>query len=376
MTTPKLPFKFYIDLDPIAYAGSSSAQVVMYQWIRKEGEDIVEESPEFKKAVEAQQWIETECWEDEPADEGWERITKVVFKDVKDAFDATEEVLKDYFSTAKKFCRKGKEPKYLGWLTPKGHKDKDIEGLEDRYQHNREGVEKPKYLDDVREYLLKTYPTIFKMAKKGYEADTHVVGRAEAAGEDGCTMSIDKDIGQGEGCHHINMSAERQLRNVVFATELGELYFEKTHKGKEKTRGNGFKFLCYQAVVGDVSDGYKGLQGVGDKAAVKALQDCTTKLECLEAIRELYIKKSAKGYLCKKIQERNAQAIADGREDEVIVPEKGMFIYESWNGTIERRDVNQMMEQHLRLAYQERSPNDSFNLSDYFKEVPDEDYLD
>lgn len=358
------PFKFYIDGDPIAYAGAASAQKPVYVWIRKDSDGKeIERSEGFQKAAEAKQWIETECWEDDPAEDGWERTVEIVFKEEQDALDATVEVLKDYIKTCKHFCREGKEPQLIGWLTPSGHKDKDIEGLEDRYQFNRIGKEKPHFLPRVRQFLLEDYGHIFKMAKEGFEADTHVVGRAEKSGEDGCTLSIDKDIGQGEGTHHINMNDQFRDRECRFSEGIGSLWTLTTARGKDKTRGDGFVFLTYQAVVGDVSDGYKGLMGVGDKAAVKALHGCKTKVECLEAIKTLYEKKAAKGYLCKKLIQMNIEN--EGKDELIVHPEKGLFKYLSWNGEVEVRTVEELMEQHIRLAYQERSPNDIFNLSDY-----------
>ncbi len=361
------PYKFFTDGDPVAYAGASSAQKPVYVWYKRNSkEEIIEESPEFPKAAEAKQWIETECWEDEPADEGWTREVKTVYKDLQDAYDATDEVMKDYLKTAKKFCREGKEPIMIAYLTPTGLKTKDIKGLEDRYQFNRLNTVKPKYLPQCRQYLLDNYP-FFKMAKKGYEADTHVVGRAEMLGDVGCTMSIDKDLDQVEGAWHINMNEPLANRTCVLSTEVGRLWTEQTFRGKDKTKGDGFMWLCYQAVVGDVSDGYKGLSGVGDKAAVKALKDCTTKEECVTALFELYKKKSKKGYECKKLKALQKE----NPEDETLYAKSGEFKYISWDGVLHSKTIYEMIQQHFELAYQERSPHDVFNLEEYL-EIPKE----
>lgn len=351
----KLPYKFFIDSDPIAYAGASSAEPAIYYWVQKDAEgNEIDRSEDFRKAVDAKQWIEAQCWDTDPSSIGWERISGKDDRGVQAAYDATDEVVKDYLRTSKKFCREGKEPVIKGYLTESDvRKTKDIEGLEDRYQGNRTG-EKPKYLKECRQYLLDTYPWV-KMAKTGWEADTHVVGLAESAGEDGCTMSIDKDIDQVSGCHHINMNETPSERKCYFSSGIGSLWVEETHRGKGKIKGNGFKFLCYQAVVGDVSDGYKGLQGIGEQKAFSALVGQETKEACVAAIKALYEAKSKKGYICKKMKERETPPEA----------EAGIFKYESWDGVDYSLTIEQMMQQHFDLAYQERSPSDKFVLQDY-----------
>ncbi len=330
MTESKKPYKFYVDGDPIVYAGATSAEKVVYKWIQKDGDNIVRESEEFFKAKEAKLWIESECWEDEPKDDGWERIKFVKDLGLQVAKDATDEVVKDYIKTGKKFCRKGKEPVFRGWLTESGQKEKDVKGLEDKYQFNRLDTEKPKYHKEIREYILETYPWI-TMAKKGYEADTHVVGRAEMAGEDGCTLSIDKDIDQVEGSWHVNMNDSFPYRKCYLSTELGDIWQEKTHRGKDKTKGDGFKWLCYQAIVGDVSDGYKGLYGVGDKAAVKLLEPCKTKEECVKALESMYLKKSAKGCDSKAVK----MLQEDKPDYDHLFAKKHEFKYISWDYPLE-----------------------------------------
>lgn len=354
---PLKPYKFFIDSDPVAYAGAASAQSPVYTWIQYDSNGTeIQRSEGFYKAVDAKAWIGSECWEDEPEDDGWIREVTTEYKTLQDAYDATDEVMKDYKRTANKFCRKGKDPVLAGWLTPSGLKDKDIKGLEDQYQFNRIGKERPRYLKECRSYLLSAYPWI-KMARQGFEADTHVVGRAESAGDDGCTMSIDKDIAQAQQTWNINMYDGFNDRKCKYAEDLGELWQQLTIRGKSKTKGDGFMFLCYQALVGDVSDGYKGLMGVGDKAALKALLPCTTKIECVQALEKLYKQKAKKGYLCKKLKE-----FPDDFE-----PIEGLFQYMSWDDEPQTRTVHEMMQQHFSLAYQERSPYDVFDINDYLE---------
>lgn len=352
---PNKPYKFFIDADPIAYAGASSAEPAVYYWVHKDEEgNILERSPDIKKAVDAQEWIVSECWDADPAELGWERIAGKADKGLKAALDATDEVWKDYLKTANFFCRENTTPVLKGFLTASGEtKTKDVKGLEDRYQGNRT-AERPKYLAECREHLLRTYPVT--MAKIGWEADTHVVGLAEKAGEDGCTMSIDKDIDQVIGCHHINMNTPFKLREIFFSDGIGSLWVEENAKGKVKQKGNGFKWLCYQAIVGDISDGYKGLYRVGAAKVWQGLIDAETKEDCITFLRGIYEEKAKEGYLCKKMLARD--------EIPERVPET--FQYESWDGVDYKLTVKEMMQQHFMLAYQERSPNDVFDIEQYW----------
>lgn len=351
----KQPFKFYLDADPIAYMGSSSAEPPVYYWVRKENGEIVETSQNFSKAKDVLEWIHLQCWEENHEDLGWERIAGKADKGLESAYDATEEVLKDYLKTAKLFCREGMEPAIQGFLTHSGtKKTKDVKGLEDKYQGNRTG-ERPKYLQECKQYLLDKYPNMIILAKEGIEADCYVVGLAEKAGEAGCTMSIDKDIDQVEGCYHIDMNEPSKYRTCKLTQGIGDLWKVSNAKGKEKIKGDGFKFLAFQAITGDVTDGYKGLNGIGQFRAFDVLEDCKTKKECVDALLEVYHNKCSKGYICKKMKARE-------EPPELI---EGIFQYESWDGQDIKKTPEELLQQHFELAYQERSPKDKFHLSDY-----------
>lgn len=352
---PKKPYKFYVDADSIAYAGASSAEPPVYYWIQKDAKgNVIARSPDFKKAAEAKEWILFECLEGEPEDIGWERISGKSDKGVQAALDATDKVWEDYLKTIKHFCREGSEPVIRGFLTASGvTKTKNVKGIENMYQGNRI-AERPKYLSECRQHLLDNYPVT--MTKDGWEADCPVVGLAEKAGEDGCTMSIDKDIDQVIGCHHINMNEPFHLREMLFSKGIGSLWTAESAKGKIKHKGDGFKWLCYQAIVGDVADGYKGLYQVGANKIWKGLIDAETKEDCITFLRGIYEEKAKEGYLCKKMLAR--------KEKPERVP--NTFQYESWDGVDYKLTVKEMMQQHFNLAYQERSPTDFFNIDEYW----------
>lgn len=358
ITNPKKPINVYIDADPIAYAGACAAQKTAYQWFDKATDEPVSEV--IPSAAEAKEWIEFyEMTGNDPAD--LERKSVEVLKELQNAFDACDEVVKDYLKTAKKFCREGFF--YTGYMTPSGFtKIKDMGGLECRYQFNRyectetwTSKEPPKYLKECRKYLMDKYKWI-KMAQEGFEADSHVIALAERYRDGGLVMSIDKDLDQCENTWYINTNPNFDMREMHFATPLGDLWIETNARGKEKIKGNGFKWLCFQAGVGDASDGYKGLNGFGEKAAFKLLTPATSKVECIELLKTAYDKKLKNGYVCKAAKELGAE------------PEKGFIKYLSWDGKRRKLDAVQLMQQHFFLAYQERGPKDEFNVRYYLQQ--------
>jgi len=356
LNKPKKPYKFAIDGDPIVYRGASCGEQVYYQWELFDKNDNVEDrSDRFAKAKDAKDWIVSELWGDDPAKVGWIRRAWTEIKPLEEALKATRYAVDEYIRTCKKFCREGKEPLLKGFLTPSGEKNKNIKGIEDQYQFNRIGKEKPHYIEECRQYLLDNYPWVV-MAKEGFEADTHVIALAEKWGEDGCLLSIDKDLNQAEGTWLIDTNALEYKREVIFTTLVGELYEVVSAKGKVAIKGNGFMFLCYQAVVGDVSDGYKGLPLMGEKTAYRLLKDCTNKEECVKVTIAMYDEKFKAGYVCKKLKD----VVNDGK---LAFPKiKGEYTFLSWDGKVCSPTRNELINLHFFVAYQERSSTDYFDI--------------
>ncbi len=98
--------------------------------------------------------------------------------------------------------------------------------------------------------------------------------------------SPDKDLMIIEG-YHLDLKTGR----LKWVTKEGELTLDESKQRKSpKIKGNGFKFFCAQLIMGDPSDGYVGIPRKGASAAFKALQDCNTMDEMLEAVAGLYAK--------------------------------------------------------------------------------------
>lgn len=328
---PKSVKKVFIDADSIAYMGAFVVEKTQYKFLNI---NSGEESPNFDSAKEAATWLANQREIEEILglefdDSEWQRLSWKEPKSVGAAIQATKQVLKQWLSNIG-------DREYQGFLTERGtKKHKDIEGLEHRYQGNRGDALPPTHLDACRDYLL-NLPE-FSLLKGGFEADSIVIAKAEKLGEKAALMSIDKDLRQAEGTYCIDMTYED--KPLIFFTpkgNVGDIWNcpIKSNAKTKKTVGVGFKFLCYQAVAGDVADNYFGLKGAGQAAVIKALEGKTTYKECLDAIYEMYEK-------------------------------KGDVEYVAWDGSTQRRTPLELMEQHFWLAYQERNKKDDFTFKKY-----------
>lgn len=341
--------KAYIDCDPLAYAGACAVEKASYQWRKL---DESEESEVFKTAKEAKDFRELLELQGEDFENDWERIVGVRYGTEAEAEKGCDGVVEDYLETAKKLS-KNPDIKPTGYFTSSNApKTKDIKGLEHRYQGNRDPSKKPKLLKHCREYLMKKYPWMI-MAQEGFEADTHIVALCEKHGDSAVGLFIDKDLAQMENGQFIDMKRPKGLRVITKSTEVGALWIETNSRGVESIKGHGFMWLVFQAVVGDPADGYYGFSGLGQKTVYPLLKDCTTKRACVQAMYDVYLSKLAKGKLSKKAKELGAKPIPKH------------ICYLSWDGKRIKLNAKQLLDQHIFLAYQERSATDEFHIGDY-----------
>lgn len=320
----------YLDLDAVAYTGASIAQKLAYKWKKKDGS---EETEVFNKAAKAKEWYEGQVGFGFIEPDEWERETITLFQSLEIAIKGVEYELKHWMDSIKKLWSKDVE--FIGFLTCSGLKNKDIGGLENRYQFNRYvdkvdwiAKEKPLHLSDCRTYLINTYDWIH-MSPPAVEADAIVVGFAERRGIDACIGFKDKDLRQAMNVNLIEMNPKPRDRALETTDTLGSLRVKVSVKGVKSVEGEGFKLLCYQTCVGDSSDGYKGLKGVGDVAGYDLLNDCTSVEECCVALTGLYESKFPDG-----------------------------IKYKSWDKKEMELTWQELLMQHMRLAYHERSSKD------------------
>ena len=324
-----------MDLDSVAYLAASIAQKVNYQYTNK---NTGQQSEVFKNAKEAKQWLyeETEFEGIDPTE--WERseiIKWLTFKEVKTVADNE---ITNWIKAAKKFSD-NPDIVIKGYLTSSGIKNKDIKGLQDRYQYNRylntatdyEGwipKPRPKYLGQCRDYLLTRYPWI-KMSPKKIEADAPVVYFAESKGEKGLLMSKDKDLKQAMNTHYIDMNPKKDEQVLCKSSIIG--YIDILERGNVKELvGDGFKLICAQTIKGDASDGYKGVPKVGAVKVMEILASEDTPEGCCKALLDFYEYKYSNG-----------------------------ITYKSWDDVEQHRTAQELLIQHMKLAYHERGPKDT-----------------
>lgn len=137
------------------------------------------------------------------------------------------------------------------------------------YKSNRKNVRKPLGLKFIREYIIENAEKYNMALMEAMEADD-VMGIYGSG--DPFTMSIysqDKDL---------------------FTIPCRQWDFKK-NKFIVPEPIESMRFLYTQTLTGDPVDGYGGLKNVGKVKANKALCDCSTELEMLEAVHRLYYKK-------------------------------------------------------------------------------------
>ena len=164
------------------------------------------------------------------------------------------------------------------------------------YKQNRKDVKKPLGLKFIREFLKENAEEYQLALMGGLEADD-VMGIYGSA--DPLTMSIysqDKDL---------------------FTIPCRQWCFKKkkfiTPEPIESTR-----FLYTQVLTGDVVDGYGGLKGIGKVKANKALHDCNSEIEMLEACHKMYYTKH-KAEAKEKLLEQIGQARILHHQDYLIL---------------------------------------------------------
>lgn len=267
---------------------------------------------------------------------------------IETAIKGVEGELKKWMNAARKHF--DVNTGFKGYLTSSGRKNKDTDGIQDRYQFNRylskhpdwESKPKPKYLSEMRSYLISSYDWI-KMSPKGVEADACVVYFAEKAGLNGCVQFKDKDLRQAGGTNILEMNGAPNTWELETTTQLGELSLSYNAKGEKVVKGSGFKLVCFQTLVGDTSDGYKGVKGFGKVAGYELFHELETVEDCCDELVHYYENKFPEG-----------------------------LEYKDWQGNAQHRSARELLVQHMKMAYHERGPKDKVTPIERFfaKENP------
>ncbi len=151
---------------------------------------------------------------------------------------------------------------YQIYLTGKGNFRYEI-AVTHEYKGNRKNVEKPEYLEELRQHLIDNWDAI---VSSGEEADDLCAIAATEYGPEAIIASVDKDLKQVP-CHNYN---------------------PRTGVMTKVSEWDGLLFFYTQVLTGDNADNIKGLYGVGPKKAAKLLEGCETEQDLYVAVLQAY----------------------------------------------------------------------------------------
>lgn len=131
------------------------------------------------------------------------------------------------------------------------------------YKANRDGMARPKYFVDIRDYLVSQWGA---RACDGFEADDAIGMDGVSLGSSAVIVAVDKDLDQIPGQHYNWVSGEQ---------------YSVSPK-------DGMRFFYEQLLSGDSTDNIPGLKGIGPAKATKALAECANPQECAGVVYSMY----------------------------------------------------------------------------------------
>lgn len=261
LKTPPPPELLIMDLDSLVYQAALVPQKTEY--LAKVGGEVIKV---FKSAKGYKRWLQ-QCKDDaeflgidpEYDTEEVEREARVTIGDVKDAINAFDVVVKSWVKASG--C--GEWTGYIGNDDSRAN-FRYAAATRFPYKGGRP-VDKPHYFQQVREYA-KRNPNI-RISKPHLESDDQVVMLSQKHRHRCCIGYIDKDISNTQGCWLFNMNT---MKAPVFSSKkvVGTLY---EHKGK--VTGTGILHLLHQCLVSDQVDNIRGIDGIGPKKSLAALEE-------------------------------------------------------------------------------------------------------
>jgi len=128
--------------------------------------------------------------------------------------------------------------------------------------------EKPYHWLAIREFIERMYDTEEAI---GLEADD-LIGTAHLENEDSVICSRDKDMDTIPGWHYRWRCGDRQPQRKYYVNPI-----------------DAWRFFYYQLLTGDLADNIKGVIGIGNTKATKLLDDCYTRNDLHEKVKQVYI---------------------------------------------------------------------------------------
>jgi DNA polymerase-1 len=157
---------------------------------------------------------------------------------------------------------------YRFFLSGKGNFRKAIYP---EYKANRT-QEKPIHLQPLREWACEELNA--EVTDNQLEADDYMGIYQDKADGTTTICSLDKDLLMIPGNH--------------FQWQFGTSKWTKDERRVYMSELEGLRLFYEQCLKGDKADNVKGVAGIGDAKAKKALKDCTTEKEMLDIVLEYY----------------------------------------------------------------------------------------
>lgn len=156
---------------------------------------------------------------------------------------------------------------YRLFITGKGNFREKIATIQE-YKGNRKLLPKPKYYEEIREYMVNRLGAI---VVNGMEADDAIgIEQYKNKDKSTCICSIDKDMNMIPGWHYNFVTK----KFYYVKKDLADLYF------------------LYQVLQGDRIDNVPGLRKVGPATALKILESNDFDfVKCVKAVEEEYRKR-------------------------------------------------------------------------------------
>lgn len=144
-------------------------------------------------------------------------------------------------------------------------------GIFPEYKVGRVGKPRPQWEKSCKEFLIDEWGAEWC---PGMEADDMLAIRQTVLQDNSIIVSIDKDMKQVPGWHY----KWEQVRLDVVISQAERFYI---------TPEEGLRNFYTQLIVGDSSDGIKGVVGCGKKAALP-LQEMIEEKDMFNFVREMY----------------------------------------------------------------------------------------
>lgn len=250
-----------------------------------------------------------------------------------------DEAIKAFDMQIKAIHKTLKANKYKIYLTGKGNYRENIATIL-KYKGNREGVDKPYWFYNVRDYAVKEHGAI---VVNGVEADdccSVVTYRGFLENPKNPTTvcaSVDKDLKNTPGLH-FNLDSS-DTPELISELDAARNFYQQLLKG-DKTTDN---IPGCQGLSKKIAEKYKvrKIRTIGDKGAENLLIDCQTPLDMYLRCKEVYSAWYSE---------------QEGWDDETQT-----YQYKGWNGEDYEKTIDELIKEQADLLWMERSKGDRWN---------------